>query len=546
MIKKPNAAWFLLFVPLVVIFVLGATCRNDDDDDDDNSEDLNRIEAVMEEVMEGHSKRTEEALDELIMPHISGEYDYAGLDRDGFRENYLDELDNDDSKMTITGYEAQFGIALTGDRAEVKTDLANQIKLELTDAEITLFGQSESVLISTLKREDDDWRLTAIASGPGTGAFDYGEKEFLPSLSADFAVAPTDTITAGGEIELSGTLTLPDLADDDQASAEFALDWNRHTQNLFRHDSESEVLYSFDVEEAKGTIDLAAVLPTDGRPAGLNIPSDLPPGADTIGASFSSIVFRVEDNEFIILGAALRFWNIPLNSFTNNWSCQNKPQAGPQGIWRLDFTEIAWISYPLLLDLTVVGDEAFASMLWALDSEIQGDPPNLMAIPLEGDLDADGFDLSFSFADDECEPPAQSTLSWSGAFDGTGITEGDFRMSRCGVPATEGLAFDGGKVTDRCDYIPSAEDAQGEWTLTPEGESGQTWTLTYDENGQETNYQLSGDGKSFTGLFYDNRLYAVNNDDPADVIGLIFDDDRTGFFFRLNPEETGGTLTRAD
>jgi hypothetical protein len=554
MARAIDSRWLNLLLVLVASLSLGTTCGDDDDDDsgdddgdddsgdDDTGDDEAAIRAILAEIAEGWTQRTVAGLDEKVMPHLSAAYDYAGLDRDGYRANAVEDLE-EGPDLTIVEYQTTDEILVDGDGANAVLALTASGEIALPDFPDVLTGTMSMAPRFTFAREEGTWRVLAIASGPSASAFAYGPAESQPVLSEDFAITPAGQIAPGGSVSIAGTLTIDSLTETQVAMAEFALDWNPDAVNMVFHDADGDSLVRYDLGDAKGVTDLAATLPADGRPAGIAVPGDFVPGTDSVTANFAAWIGEVTEDGFEPVGGLIRAQGMPVSPFTSDAGCDPAPSAGVTGIWRLDLEGDA-PELPHFLDLTIVGTETLASAIWAQPG---GDGPPFPAPPLAGTLDETGFDLSFTHLDEICEPPATTTLTWTGTFSGTAIEDGSLEINRCEGAGITGIAFTGTKVTDRCDYLRD-DGAEGDWIVSVDGEPDATWTLTFAPNEPvRTNYALVADGVDFIGLLHDNRLYAATTGGPGDVVAFLFDDGDGGTFLRFREgTEAVGTFTRTE
>jgi hypothetical protein len=535
---------------LLAPLALGTTCGDDDDDDsgdddsgdDDASADEDAIRAIVEEMAAGWAARTVDALDAQVMPHVSDAYAYAGLDQDGYRDHAVENLE-DGPDLTITEYQTEVGITVGGAAADAVLTIRGAGEIALEDFPDLLAGTLTVGSRLAFAKEEGTWRVTAIASGPSHSEFAYGPVESRPVLSEDFAITPADSIAAGGSVQVAGTLTIDALTETQVAQAEFALDWNPDAVNLVFHDADGESLIRYDLGDGKGVTDLAAALPADGRPVGIAIPSELIPGSDSVAANFAVWIGEIADDGFEPIAGLVRARGIPLDPFATGADCDPAPTAGATGIWRLDLEGDGPMP-PHFLDLTIVGTETLASVIWAQPG---GDGPPFPAPSLAGTLDETGFDFAFTHMDGSCEPPAETTLTWTGTFFGTAIEDGSLMIDRCEGAGTTGVAFTGTKVSDRCDYLRD-DGAEGDWIVSEDGEEDATWTLTFAPNEAIlTNYALVGGGVDFIGALRDNRLYAAPSGGPGDLVAFLFDDQDHGTFLRIHEGAvSAGTFARVE
>ena len=535
--------WLVLAAILLAPALMGTTCGGGDHGGGADHRDQDAIRAVLEEMTQGWTERTVEAIDGKVMPHISSNYAYAGLDHDGYRDNAVEDLENGPD-LTIADYTADYQIHVHKNAATAESALTGHGQIADDHMAAPLTGTMAVGSGFTLAKEDGEWKVTAIASRPSHSEFSVGDATTLPTLSDDFAITPTDSTAAGGSFQIAGTLTLPALTPTQHGAAEFALDWDPDAGNVVFHGAGGESALEYDLGDTKGPIDLAAALPADGRPAGIAIPSDLVPGADSVGASFVAWVVDRAGADYQVIGGVMRSFGVPMESFTSGAACDNAPAAGPTGIWRLDLDGGPYAA-PQFLDLTLAGTETLSSVGWFQVNEL--DVPEFPAAPLTGTADAGGFALAFAFDDPNCPGgTATTTMTWTGTFDALAIAGGDLNVSRCDGAQVHDFAFTGAKVTDRCDYVAD-DGADGQWLVQVSGVPDQTWVLTHDpDQTTRTNYALTGGGVDYRGVLHDNRLYAADFADPTKVVAFVFNDQDTGTFYRLGAEEEVGTFSRLE
>ena len=536
----------LLAAILLAPVLMGATCGNNGGGGSGaaDHQDQDAIRAILEEMTQGWTERTDDAIDELVMPHISDSYSYAGLDHDGFRDRAVEDLENGPD-LTITDYAADYQIAVKKTAATAESTVTGHGQIVDDQMAGPLTGTLAFGSGFTLAKEDGEWKVTAIASRPSHNEFSLGDAGSAPTLSEDFAITPGDSIAAGGTVQVVGTLTLPAMTPTQHAAAEFALDWNPDAVNVVYHGSGGESVLHYDLGDTKGDVDLAATLPADGRPAGISIPADLVPGTDSVGISFAAWIIDQSGADYQVIAGLTRAFGVPMQPFTSSAGCDNAPAAGPTGIWRLNFDAGGFFTFPQFLDLTLAGTEVLSSVAWFQINEPGG--PDFPAVPLTGTADANGFNLSFSHADSNCPNPSSMTVfTWSGTFDALTITGGNLNLSQCDGAQTHDFAYTGAKVTDRCDYIVD-NGADGQWVVQVEGLPDQTWILTNDpDETTRTNTALSGGGVDYRGVLHDNRLYAADLADPTKVVVFVFNDSDTGTFYRLGDPEVVGTFSRLE
>ena len=434
------------------------------------------------------------------------------------------------------------------DSATDDAQIAYQFQIVRDDLPFTMDGSEDIGFLFDLIREaDGSWKVTAVKSKPASAHASGGDQDLIPQAVKQPAISPSDAVAAGGSVVLLGTLDLPDLQTDQIASAEYGLEWNNNIGNLVYHNDGNDSVFVYNLSKSKGELNLAAILPDQGAPQGIEIPSELTPGIDSVNVSMTVVVYQASPIGSPVPLALVSYnWNVPMESFTSGEKCHNAPldDVNHNGIWRIYLADGPLSAYPLLLDMSIVKDKIVsASMEWYQDNVGQGKAPEFLSPPLTGTLTGNTIDLVYQL---DCQGgPGPTVLDWTADINGLALQSGTFTLVICGG-APQSSDFTGEKISNRCAYIPGPEDITGDWTLTTLSKGTETWSLVIDPNLPNQNfYNITGRGIDYYGVIADNRMFAYEKADVTKLIYFVFNDSETGVLTFVDTGETGD-VSRSD
>ena len=149
---------------LLIAFALAAGCSvGGGGKEHERSKDEEAIEEIIDEFVEGWVEGTQESLENKVFVHISENYDYAGLDRDGYIEEALESIERRTAE--ISSYSVDHNIDVNGNTAtdEFTTDYQIRKDADL-DAPFEIMGEATGVRRATLEKDEDgQYPLTRIS-----------------------------------------------------------------------------------------------------------------------------------------------------------------------------------------------------------------------------------------------------------------------------------------------------------------------------------------------------------------------------------------------
>ena len=428
------------------------------------SDDEDAIKAVVKEVIEGMIGDTEESYKDKVFPHISNDYNYAGFDKEGFENDMLEGLEEDQPEFS--NYTIKQDVSIDGKKATDVAELSTDISAPSMEEQIgfAVSGQADLKFEFNLQKEKDGkWRVLTIKSRPSSffmsGAKE-GDEDALPEISNP-AISPANEAAPEGSVTLTGNASLN--TDKYSYFGLFGLDWYDFIPNLSSPTNDEDSMYFFDFSGTKGSFALNATLPDDGMPEGLKIPKTLSLGDDSIFADLAIIALDKPMNEGgVPVAGEFHFWTIPLKPFENKdlKTCENEPlnEQNHAGAWLM---QIPVANTNLLLDLTFE-DTSAIGWIGYIDHS-QATPQRILFMAIGDLVDEDKAVIGFT-SDEGCPPDDPRVIEYTLNFTGT-TGNGTLSVSGCGeAPSEADLLLE--KLSNRCEYLTNPEDIVGDdWTL---------------------------------------------------------------------------------
>ncbi|MDP8225314.1 MAG: hypothetical protein P9L99_18275 [Candidatus Lernaella stagnicola] len=499
--------WTVIFLLLAVfscaLFAVG--CGDDDDDDNgDDDEDqaeqiVAEITAIMNEIIEGAMARTVDGLENKVFPHMSENYDYAGFDKQAYMDDELETLDESED-VSVTEYEATVEVELGDDMDTAVVTVENLIDILVLDTNnigFDLHGDAENHGISHFVLESDgQWRVIG------------GEAVFSSWYSRggdpDLAVGGMDTIAVspqeagpGESVRFTGTLTLPEVTGDQTLRLQANLNWQDERANAQVWWWSEECVLEEDLTEFAGqSYELDVVLPADGEPDGLSIPTTLPLGKDAIEATVTLAVTDETD--------AYRYdaysVSLPFQPLDNGDPCQEGPTAGLDGLWKAEAsTETegkATVWFYQAIDFALVGDQVYGTLVYSVfDTVTEAWLP--IGIEITGVLDGDWLHAGYETEGFSYEIDAR--------FDGMQLVDGTLTITD--ESNTVFFDFTAEKMHNRCQGL-RIENLDGVQLSVSAGETVQVFDII-DVDGIEMS--LVTDGWMMDGYAMRNMIIAVSD-----------------------------------
>ena len=490
------------------------------------SADERDIESIIKECVDGWAEGTQQSLEAKVFPHISKNYNHAGLDHDGYIDDALDRIER--RNFDVVEHSVRQNVDVNGDKAKDEYKITFQVKKEADeDIPFEVTGDADAGSIAKFKKENGEWKITSIETVDGEYTFSgSGEGAALPTLE-DIAIKPADSIKPGGEFQVSGKVVFPEKAGDGVSSAVIiGLDWDYKRPNVKWRGDGNEIVF-IDYPDPNGTYDFSIKLPPDGEPTA-QIPEVFPLGTDAVGVSVNVYLSEQTDGSSQLLALSGFSKTVKLAGFTNEAvECQDEPldEASPEGIWRVSSNGPGSFDFFSMIDLMSLQDAFCAAVSFPGSGTTEP-----ISIPICGSLGGSTFTGSEEFDSDCPEGDPRKfdlTLNFSGL-----TASGNLTISGCGQAAVP-FAITGGKVSNRCELVWQPDVIEGTWQLEGSQDYEQM-ELSY-VGGQTVDVTIvkaGGSTRELVGKIFGNVIEAYPSDNPGiQVAQIAFDGTSGGTFF---------------
>jgi hypothetical protein len=522
LLSRP-AMWLVPLFALPLLFLACGGNGGGGGDDDHGSSAVDQITAVVEEMTAGAMARTEAALEQKVFPHVSADYQHAGLDQSGYEDRARqDLLDNPDT--VFDNYTLTVTVTMQGDQAaavdarNVFTGVIKANKQQHREFDIDLSGENDGTSNFALEH-DGQWRVAGGDARFGSWQMNGGDN----SLKTDVTPVGVDQHDAApaDHLHLTGTVNLPDVGAGQQIFATAALSWEDKRNNAEQWVDADSIYWNVELTDHAGSsYDFDVVLPDDGEPSGLAIPATLPPGADAIGVQV--LVYVTEpgpEDELTIIRLDGSSFSLPYEPLANADPCPTSLTENDDGLWKLQTVSDVHESLNLfeLADLRQVNGDIYGAVLYAAPNETGGHDP----VALEVTGQASGGFLNFAFSN------ADLTVTYEATLDGAQIVDGTVTFAT--ADGTIAVSLTGEKLDNRCESI-NLDNLDGEVISMIAGAN--TTSFDVDQNGM--NVTLSNTSGDYTGYAIRNLLLALDEADSNRWLLLGFRDSTGGLAYAFD------------
>jgi hypothetical protein len=256
-----------------------------------------------------YNRKAVNEYDDKVAPHISEQYDWAGLNREEYiagNKKFLEEEEKI-KKIELT----ELNIDIQGDKATARITLNVLGEIEPEEDglpfKIVIGGLVERE--SEFIKEDEKWKVIKDKSAGGVMFGDGGDKDFIPDLRG-INITPTESIKPGGRVKAEGEVKLPQgmgrLPAGHFMAGKFSLSSSERVgppgYSVFTRIEFIEVDYTVN-----------KILPEPGQDS---IPKVFNKGVDSLEAVFSLAIVQI-GFPLTIKGVSVIWLEIPLEDFSN-------------------------------------------------------------------------------------------------------------------------------------------------------------------------------------------------------------------------------------